>query len=156
MYHDLGNTNFTFLSGIDEYSRERNNRIITGALGEYGITAEPSGRNDILVEGRKVSGSAFKLKKDRAFHHGTLLISADMEKLSRYLTPAKKKLMAKGITSTRARVANLNEFAPELEHEGLCRAIIGRFRKEYGADGQVEVLDNDKLRTIPHLMDYFV
>ena len=76
VFHDLGNTNFTFLSGADEYDKERNNRIITDALARFGITAEPSGRNDIIVEGRKVSGSAFKKKRDRAFHHGTMLINA--------------------------------------------------------------------------------
>jgi len=155
VFHDLGNTNFTFLSGAGEYDKKRNNRIITDALARFGISAESTGRNDILVEGRKVSGSAFKLKKDRAFHHGTLLINADMSKLSKYLTPSKKKLMAKGIASARSRVANLAEFDAGLNHQRLCSAIQEEFFEVYGERCEAEILDLDTLKTIPHLTEYY-
>lgn len=70
MYQDLGNTCWTFMSPMGDYSKERNTEIVVSALDRLGVQAQASGRNDILVDGRKVSGSAFKLASDRAFHHG--------------------------------------------------------------------------------------
>ena len=78
VYHDRQNLNFTFMSGIDVYDKQRNFEIITDSLKQFGINAETSGRNDIVVDGKKISGSAFKLTRDRAFHHGTLLIDVDL------------------------------------------------------------------------------
>lgn len=155
VFHDLGNTNFTFLSGKKSYSKERNNRIITRALARYEIAAAPSGRNDILVDGRKVSGSAFKLTSDRGFHHGTLLINAELGRISRYLTPGKTKLASKGIPSVKARVANLADFNPELRHENLCDTIIEEFCREYGKKAKPEHLDHESLNEIPSLQAYY-
>jgi lipoate-protein ligase A len=155
VFHDLGNTNFTFLSSRKGYDKEANSRIITSALKRFGIDSETSGRNDILVDGRKISGSAYKLTSDRAFHHGTLLIGADLTRISNYLTPDKKKLISKGIGSVKSRIANLNEFAPDLHHEALCGAIIDEFFLAKGETCEVELLDHATLKTIPHLNDYF-
>lgn len=71
MYQDLGNTCFTFLSPRESYDKDRNTQIVVQGLRSFGLSAMASGRNDITVGGRKVSGSAFKLASDRAFHHGT-------------------------------------------------------------------------------------
>jgi lipoate-protein ligase A len=155
VYHDLGNTNFTFMSSWQNYSKERNNKIIIRALGRFGIKAEASGRNDIVVEEKKISGSAFKLSSDRAFHHGTLLINLDMARISNYLTPDKKKLQSKGIRSVKSRVANLVEFNSELTHEKLSEAIIQEFFETYGEECEPEVLDHEQLKKIPHLQNYF-
>jgi lipoate-protein ligase A len=105
VFHDLGNTNFTFLSSKTSYSKDANNKIILNALKEFNIEAFTSGRNDILVAtsdgDKKISGSAFKETKDRAFHHGTLLIDSDMTKLGLYLNPNIKKLQSKGLPFAR-------------------------------------------------------
>jgi lipoate-protein ligase A len=155
VFHDLGNTNFTFMSGRNSYSRDRNNQIIIQALQKFGISAEASGRNDIVVDGRKISGSAFKLTAEKAFHHGTLLIDADLTRLPQYLTPDKRKLAAKGIKSIKSRVANLSEFSPVINHDMLCHEIIQEFFSVYGEECPVELLDYASLTTIPHLADYF-
>lgn len=155
VYHDLGNTNFTFMSSRQNYSKERNTDIIVRALERFGITAKASGRNDITVDDRKISGSAFKLSSDRAFHHGTLLINADLSKISNYLTPDKKKLQSKGIKSVKSRVANLSEFNPDINHKDLCEAIIEEFYKTYGEKCPVEILDHEQLKEITHLQNYF-
>lgn len=155
VYHDLGNTNFTFMSSRRNYSKERNNDIIIRALGSFGIKAEASGRNDIVVDGRKISGSAFKLGSDRAFHHGTLLINLDMPRISDYLTPDKEKLQSKGIRSVKSRVANMVEFNPGLTHENLSEAIIREFFATYGESCEPEILDHEQLREVPHLQNYF-
>lgn len=156
VYQDLGNTNFTFLSNRKRYDKGANSNIIIKALSRFGIKAEASGRNDLLVEGRKFSGSAYKLTSDRAFHHGTLLINADLTGLGHYLTPDKKKLQSKGIASVKSRVANLTEYAPDLEHNALCDAIIASFFEAKGSSCDVELLDHETLKTIPHLNDYFL
>ncbi|MED6317513.1 MAG: lipoate--protein ligase [Pseudomonadota bacterium] len=110
VFHDLGNTNFTFLSPKHAYDQTANFTIIINALKKLGIDATLSGRNDMQVGDRKISGSAFKHAADRSFHHGTLLVNANMQKLGDYLNPHPLKLKAKGIKSVRARVANLVAF----------------------------------------------
>jgi len=69
VYQDLGNTNFTFLSGIHDYNKNQNSQIIINALSQFGVKAETSERNDILVNGMKISGSAYKISGMKAFHH---------------------------------------------------------------------------------------
>lgn len=160
VFHDLGNTNFTFLSSKETFDKAANNKIITNALSFYGLTATPSGRNDILVETpegeKKISGSAFKETKDRSFHHGTLLINADMSQLGLYLNPNIKKLQSKGITSVRARVANLQDINPSINHEDLCQKIIQEFFNYYQAEAPIEILDHEYLKTIPALNEHFL
>lgn len=110
VFHDLGNTCFTFMAGKPEYNKTISTQIILDGLSKAGIQATASGRNDLVVplaDGeRKISGSAYKETKDRGFHHGTLLINADLSRLANYLNPDPKKLQAKGITSVRSRVTN--------------------------------------------------
>src|SRR5437868_6960300 len=133
VFHDLGNTNFTFLSPREAYKRENNVQVIFQALKQFGIEGEASGRNDLLIpfpDGpRKFSGSAYREKKDRAFHHGTLLLHADLARLGQYLTPNPKKLQAKGKESVRARVANLTEVASHIEHNKIVESMIWSFEK---------------------------
>jgi len=157
VFHDLGNTNFTFLSKKMLYQRDTNFNIILCALNQLGIIATMSGRNDIVVDQvRKISGSAFKEKVDRAFHHGTLLLQADLNKLQNYLNPNKKKLAAKGVKSAKARVANLCEFQPTISHEKLCEAIIAEFIATHNVtDPQIEYLQASQLEKLPNLSYYY-
>ncbi|MFA5570801.1 MAG: lipoate--protein ligase [Sphaerochaetaceae bacterium] len=145
VYHDLGNTNFTFMSPRSSYDQSLNFAIIVDALKEFGIEAVQSGRNDILVDQRKVSGSAFKMGAKKAFHHGTLLINADMGKLPTYLTPDKEKLHAKGVRSVASRVANLTEFNPSMNHENLSDAIIRSFFNTHNSTCAIEDLTIERL-----------
>ncbi len=155
MFHDLGNTNFTFLSPKDSYDQAANFTIIINALKKLGIDAQLSGRNDIQVGDRKISGNAFKHAVDRSFHHGTLLVNADMQKLGDYLNPHPLKLKAKGIKSVRARVANLVEFNEDITHEILSNALIEAFCEYYGETAPVEELDEASLADQPTLNQYY-
>ena len=78
VYHDLGNLNFTFLAQKENYDVSKQTDVILNALAALGIVAEKSGRNDILVDGRKISGNAFYDHKGRCYQHGTLLLNVDM------------------------------------------------------------------------------
>ena len=154
VYHDEKNLNFTFMSDNDDYSIERNFEIIIKALSKFGINAEVSGRNDILTAGRKISGSAFKLTKDRAFHHGTLLVDVDLERLTGYLNPDKRKLASKGIKSVKSRVANLTEFNKSINTDLLSDAVAKAFFKYLGS-GDEDVLNLKSLENNPGLFEYY-
>jgi len=161
VFHDLGNTNFTFLTRGASYDKQANSAIITTALATLNLKAMAVGRNDIVVEDpssgdlRKISGSAYRELADRALHHGTLLICADLQRLAEYLNPRKKKLAAKGVQSVRSRVMNLIEVKPDIEHANLCEAIIASFFTWHQASCTVEELDTDSLRFHPQVQAYF-
>ena len=155
VFHDLGNTNFTFLSPSDAYDQEANFTIIINALKKLGIDATLSGRNDMQVGDRKISGSAFRHAADRSFHHGTLLVNANMQKLGDYLNPHPLKLKAKGIKSVRARVANLVDFNETINHDTLSDVIIEAFCEYHGETAQVEQLDEASLAKQPTLNAYY-
>lgn len=133
VYHDGGNSNFSFLGPAGSFDADKNLGVVTAALDSLGIHAEISPRHDILVDGFKVSGSAFKKKRDRALHHGTLLIAADRERLSRYLAAPNLNIEAKGVSSVRSRVINLAELKPELNHNKFCEAVTEAFFRRAGA-----------------------
>ena len=159
VFHDLGNTNFTFLSPKDAYRRENNIAVVLGALKEFGITGYASGRNDLYLDQadgpRKFSGSAYREKIDRAFHHGTLLLHADLQRLGRYLTPNPKKLQAKGKESVRAQVMNLAEVAPGIDHPAITQALARSFARFYDGEPEVLNLSMESLREIPELKAQF-
>lgn len=160
VYHDLGNTCFTFLSPRDGYDRSTNSNIILKALKRsFGIEAEASGRNDLIVRDadgeKKFSGSAFRETRDRAFHHGTVLMSVDLGALSQYLTPHPKKMLSKGRTSVRARVINLNELTTNLSHKTLIPAIVESFCEHYGSSAEPELLNPENLAKLPGLQERY-
>ncbi|MBU9847556.1 lipoate--protein ligase A [Rahnella ecdela] len=159
VFHDLGNTCFTFMAGKPEYDKSVSTNIILNALKSSGIDASASGRNDLVVqtaEGeRKISGSAYRETADRGFHHGTLLLNADLSRLANYLNPDIKKLQAKGITSVRSRVANLSEFVPDINHEQICEAVTAAFFDWYGASVEPEIISPDVFPDIPGFPERF-
>ncbi len=113
VYHDLGNLNFSFITE----SRPENFRNfkkftepVVRALAGLGVPAELSGRNDLLVDGRKISGNAQYISKGRMVSHGTLLFNSDLSHVSEALNVKGDKITSKGIKSVRSRVANISEF----------------------------------------------
>ena len=131
VYHDLGNLNFSFIVPRADYDVDRQLRVVMNAVAQCGLTAEKSGRNDLLIDGRKFSGNAFRLLKASALHHGTLLIDSDMTKVPRYLTPDASKLKAKGVKSVASRVTNLSELG-DVDIERMTNAMMTAFMQEYG------------------------
>ncbi|WP_442599098.1 lipoate--protein ligase [Neobacillus sp. D3-1R] len=116
VYHDLGNLNFSFITKDDGDSFHNFRKFtepVIEALKKIGVNAELSGRNDILAEGRKISGNAQFSTKGRMFSHGTLLFDSEIESVVSALNVKKDKIESKGIKSIRSRVANISEFLPE-------------------------------------------
>ena len=108
VYHDLGNLNYSFLTKDDGESFRNFKKVtepVVQALAEMGVEAELLGRNDILVEGRKVSGNAQFSTNGRMFSHGTLMFDTEIERVVSALKVRKDKIESKGIKSIRSRVA---------------------------------------------------
>ena len=149
VYHDLGNLNFTFAASPERYDLASQLDMIISALAKAGIRAEATGRNDMTVMGRKFSGNAFKHTKACSLQHGTLLISADMEKLSRYLRPSESKLKAKGVDSVRSRVCNLTEFNPDISIESMKKLLAEAFIEKYGPAQVIDPAELDISEILP-------
>lgn len=138
VYQDLGNVCFSFMTPVaeDELPLERrhqNYETVVAALNALGVRAETAGRNDIVVDGRKVSGSAFRFElgspkqQRRLLHHGTMLVDTDFGALEGLLSPSANKLRAKGIESVRARVANLAEIKAGIKSDDVIRELQAAF-----------------------------
>lgn len=132
VYHDYGNLNYTIISPKKEHDVKANLELVCNAVKKLGINVYPNERNDIVIDHDdftyKVSGSAFREKKDRAFHHGTLLINTDTSKLYNYLhQPIDKSLDTKGVKSHRSKVLNLSEIKPDLQTQDITGSFIKSF-----------------------------
>ena len=136
VYHDLGNSNFTFISGNSGQQFAGRQQMIQRALARFGIQVHIGERHDLWVADRKVSGSAFRRARGRCYYHGTLLIAADLDGLQRYLRSPPKKLRAKGVKSVPSPVANLSDLTPEFTHESFCESLIQEYK---AGDGPCQV-----------------
>jgi lipoate-protein ligase A len=113
VYHDLGNLNFSFITRDDGESFHNFLKFtepVIGALKKLGVDAKLSGRNDIQVGERKISGNAQFSTKGRMFSHGTLMLNCELDNVTQALKVKKDKIESKGIKSIRSRVANISEF----------------------------------------------
>ena len=136
VYHDLGNLNFSFITKDDGNSFHNFLKFtepVIEALKELGVNAELSGRNDILAEGRKISGNAQFSTKGRMFSHGTLLFDSNIDEVVNALNVKLDKIQSKGIKSVRSRVANIKEFLKEdLTIEEFRQLLLRSIFKEQG------------------------
>lgn len=128
VYHDLGNLNFSF---ITRYQAQNANNFkkftepVIKALNGMGVPAELSGRNDILVDGRKVSGNAQYITPQRMYSHGTLLFNTELMRVADALRVKASKIESKGIKSVRSRVANISEFLnPPMEMDQFKQLLL--------------------------------
>ena len=155
VFHDLGNLNFTFIMPKEDYDLDKQVAVIQKACALAGITAEKSGRNDLLADGRKFSGNAFYQNATHAYHHGTLMVDVDKEKLGRYLSPPKAKLEAKGVASVRSRVVNLKELSPELTIDRMKQYMAEAFARVYGGEATVLELDAEDQAAVDTLQKVY-
>lgn len=149
VYHDAGNLNFSFIIN-GEADRVELCRPVIDVLRSIGVVAEISGRNDITVDGRKVSGTAMCSRGGRSLFHGTLLISADLDALSEALKPDETKLIGHGVKSVRSRVANLSEYTKEVSPD-IIGAMLTGYMTERG--GEIYELGESDIEAIEKLRD---
>lgn len=144
VYHDLGNLNFSFVANKKHYDVAKQMSVIQKALEIFGLKTEVSGRNDILFDGRKFSGNAFGIYKDRRLHHGTILIKTDGEKLAKYLKVNPAKLQKHGVKSVASRIINLSEVA-DITSDSIIPYLSKAFEEVY--EEKAEVIDFNDLLT---------
>ena len=116
VYHDLGNLNFSFIApnSPDNFHNFRKfTQPVVDVLRKMGVAAELSGRNDVLVDEKKISGNAQYVSGARMVSHGTLLWNTDLTRVGAALKVKPAKFEGKGIQSVRSRVANITDFLPE-------------------------------------------
>lgn len=140
IYADKGCMQFSYISYAENVNRAFVEYMqgIADMIKSLGINTELSGRNDILVEGKKVAGSAFYGLKGRSVLHNSLLFSTELEHLEHALTPGKEKLQSKGVASVRQRVTNVGNYT-DLSIE----AFMDYVRKYMCGDEVLELTSDD-------------
>lgn len=155
VFHDLGNLNFTFI--VEDDGKKFNDFKtfvipIIGVLNELGVKAEFSGRNDLLIDGKKFSGNAQCKYKNRVMHHGTLLFSSDIVNLSDALISKPIKFSDKAVKSVSSRITNISEHLQEsfsvIDFKNKIFEYIGREEK----DKIITTLDNEEIEEVKDLV----
>ena len=154
VFHDLGNLNYTIVGRSEDLERgyPEYAGLMMKALQELGVPATLSGRNDILVDGKKVSGFAKRVCKNRLMVHGTLMFDVNLEVLTQALCPPATKLQSKGIASVRSRVTNLCEHLPHLANIQAFSQALERILSCQYTDEEYR-LSSDELASIQQLAD---
>ena len=148
VYHDLGNLNYSFITDAGASKAAFTDPVIR-ALRSLGLDAEVSGRNDILVSGKKVSGTAQQVSKGRVLHHGTLLFDSDSSMITGALTPDSGKFQSKGVKSVRSRVGNIRTF---LKQDMDIDAFWAHLKRTLGDTGMTcDILSDRELAEVARL-----
>ena len=137
VYHDLGNINYTIVANDRQLEPEafaRNAEVILQTLRSFGVDAQFSGRNDIIADGRKISGSAKTVLTRRTLFHGTLLFDTDLSILEKALNVDEEKILSKGIKSVRSRVANIREFLPDWTTDDFLSQLQHSLLKQFNQE----------------------
>ncbi len=142
VYHDMGNLNYSFIMGTRDHQKDSNMMILVDALKMLNIDALASDRSDLKVQfkggPKKISGSAFKQKKDRSIHHGTMLINTDLDKLNFYLESKHSELDAVGVKSVRSHVCNITDINFKITETQYIDCIKKSFEKHTDQKVKVE------------------
>ncbi|XP_062866508.1 lipoyltransferase 1, mitochondrial [Trichomycterus rosablanca] len=144
VYHDMGNLNMTFFTSKKKYDRHRNLGVVTGALKELrpDLDVRSTDRFDIVLDGvYKISGTAAKLGRTSAYHHCTLLCSADRSVLSSVLKSTCPGIKSNATASVPAPVTNLFDQDPTLDPSTIMSAIASRYNKEFSLNSPVITID---------------
>jgi lipoate-protein ligase A len=150
VYHDYGNLNFSFVHKADKNDVNNFSKFtkpVIDALNSLGVNAELSGRNDIVIDDKKISGNAQCFKNGRLLHHGTLLYNADMSNLTQALKVKDIKMKSKGIKSVRSRVANISDYLDKpMEIHAFKKYLFESFKKSKNIEELI--LDNNTVAKI--------
>lgn len=142
VYHDLGNLNYTIISkssGSSSFDFETFSQPVIDVLADLGIEAEFTGRNDIVIDGKKFCGNAQYMRKGRVLHHGAILFDTDLEVLGKALKVSKDKIMSKGVKSVRSRVTNISDHLKEdITVEDFKKLLLKRM---FGGDEEIKVYE---------------
>ncbi|GAA5894836.1 putative lipoate--protein ligase [Sporobolomyces salmoneus] len=148
VYHDLGNTNYCVFVPRLEFNRNTNAELVASALKRLDIPAYVNERNDICVEKFKMSRSlptSFKLVNHRAYHHGTMLIDAQLANLRGVLGTKKEGMITKGVASVPSPVRNLREWNDKIDHESFVENVSKEFAERYNVSGEIKRIGEEEI-----------
>ena len=149
VYQDLGNSNYSLITDLETFKRERACELIIGAMKRVGVELRSSERWDLWREGGKVSGSAFRMSRGKAYHHGTMLRETCLRTLLSVLdSKADQRDMGEGyaVGSVKSPVANVH-----ISHEQFCTAVDEEF--EAGVRVEMRELPREAMRYYEELKD---
>ncbi|MDO5491952.1 MAG: lipoate--protein ligase [Bacillota bacterium] len=134
VYHDSGNLNFTFITdqpGFARFNFQAFVKPVLGALEELGVHAEFTGRNDLVLDGRKFSGNSQYAKHGRVLHHGCIMLDSDLDRVRGSLQVRDAKFTSKSVKSVRSRVTTINEHTPRrITMEEFKRTLLQQVHAE--------------------------
>ena len=155
VYHDVGNVNFTFIQNLEDHEELNINfkrflDPVIAVLGSMGVKATYSGRNDLLVDGFKISGNAEHLhqQRRRVLHHGTLLFNSKLDSLGKALHSV-GEYESKAVKSVRSKVMNIQHLTPFKSTESFIEALAAGFIQHLGAN--ISFLNDEELHIIQEL-----
>lgn len=148
VFHDEGNLNYSFITPGPILDRDLILNHWKLAFQRIGILVEISPRHDLWLHGKKISGSAYKQTKFSCFHHGTMLINSDLDKLEKSLIETLKAKNSKSISSVRSKVTTLAEHFPGMEISDIFELMVEYFKTN------IEVVDGSLL-SHPDLQESF-
>jgi lipoate---protein ligase len=145
VYHDLGNLNYSFFTYAKEGAQINFKKFaapIIETLKQLGIEAKQEGKNDIRVDGLKISGNAGHVYINKALHHGTLLVNANLEMLSQSLKVVEGKYKDKAVKSVRSEVANLITINTQITTKKFIQNLVENVK------GEIIEFSNDDIESI--------
>ena len=146
VYHDEGNVNFTFIKNVKspaEISFKQFTGPVVDALAKLGVHATNSGRNDLMVNGLKISGNAEHVYKNRVLHHGTLLFDSDLENLGQAIKVVPGKYISKAVQSNRSTVANISSFLKKQMSTEEFKKFLFDFQHKQEGNRLYEISENE-------------
>jgi lipoate-protein ligase A len=153
VFHDVGNVNFAYMKNVKstaEISFKQFTAPVVDALAKLGLTATSSGRNDLLIDGLKISGNAEHVYKNRVLHHGTLLFNSDLKNLGQAIKVAPGKYESKAVQSNRSPVANISQFLKTPMKTGEFIQFLLDFQLE-NSENSFYFLNENDIQTIEKL-----
>lgn len=123
VYHDEGNINFSFITSESMVDRKKHAELLQRAFARADIPLTISPRNDLWLDGKKISGSAYKQTKFGSFHHGTFLVNSDLDKLEESLKHTLIAKSTKSIASVRSKVITLQDRYPDVQIADVIEII---------------------------------
>ncbi len=149
VFHDLGNLNFTFIQTGEKEKLVDFSRFlkpIIMALAELGIEASQGKRNELLVDGKKISGNAEHTFKNRVLHHGTLLFNSNLSTLIKSLRINPLKYQDKAIKSVQSRVVNIQDHLSNTDFNTFRKSLKNSLMQQFEIECEYELNENDKLQ----------
>lgn len=152
VYHDLGNLNYSFITNgncLGENTLTPFLEPVVRALQSLGLDANATGRNDILISGKKISGTAQQFHKGRILHHGTLLFDSDLNVIGNALKPDATKFQSKSVKSVRNRVGNIRDFlTDDMELTAFWTYLKKYLTSEHTELLELSATDKEKIKKL--------